>query len=144
VRGDVSERLDPDLLPSELGPGSGGRVPCGRRAAAAHARHPRSRRRHVAGASRGGVGRRGRRGHAGLGLGDRRMTRPEGRAGGELRPVTFDLGFQEWADGSVLFSMGKTRVLCAASLAEDTPRWLRGTGRGWVTGEYSMLPASTL
>ena len=71
------------------------------------------------------------------------MTRPDGRATGELRPVTYELGFQEWADGSVLFSMGKTRVLCAATLAEETPRWLRGTGRGWVTGEYSMLPAST-
>jgi ribonuclease PH len=72
------------------------------------------------------------------------MTRPDGRAGGELRPVAYELGYQEWADGSVLFSMGKTRVLCAATLAEDTPRWLRGTGRGWVTGEYSMLPASTM
>lgn len=71
------------------------------------------------------------------------MTRPDGRAAGELRPVTYELGFQEWAAGSVLFSMGKTRVLCAATLAEETPRWLRGTGRGWVTGEYSMLPAST-
>ena len=71
------------------------------------------------------------------------MTRPDGRAAGELRPVTYELGFQEWADGSVLFSMGKTRVLCAATLAEETPRWLRGSGRGWVTGEYSMLPAST-
>jgi ribonuclease PH len=72
------------------------------------------------------------------------MTRPDGRAGGELRPVAYELGYQEWADGSVLFSMGKTRVLCAATLAEETPRWLRGTGRGWVTGEYSMLPASTM
>jgi ribonuclease PH len=71
------------------------------------------------------------------------VTRPDGRATGELRPVTYELGFQEWADGSVLFSMGKTRILCAATLAEETPRWLRGTGRGWVTGEYSMLPAST-
>jgi len=71
------------------------------------------------------------------------VTRPDGRATGELRPVTYELGFQEWAAGSVLFSMGKTRVLCAATLAEETPRWLRGTGRGWVTGEYSMLPAST-
>ena len=71
------------------------------------------------------------------------MTRTDGRAATELRPVAFELGFQEWADGSVLFSMGKTRVLCAASIAEETPRWLRGTGRGWVTGEYSMLPAST-
>jgi len=72
------------------------------------------------------------------------MSRPDGRAGGELRAVAYELGYQEWADGSVLFSMGKTRVLCAATLAEETPRWLRGTGRGWVTGEYSMLPASTM
>ena len=72
------------------------------------------------------------------------MTRPDGRAAGELRPVTYELGYQEWANGSVLFSMGKTRVLCAATVSEDVPRWLRGTGRGWVTGEYSMLPASTL
>ena len=72
------------------------------------------------------------------------MIRPDGRAAAELRPVSYELGFQEWADGSVLFSMGKTRVLCAATLAEETPRWLRGTGRGWVTGEYSMLPASTM
>ncbi len=72
------------------------------------------------------------------------MTRPDGRAAGELRPIVYELGYQEWADGSVLFSMGRTRVLCAATLAEETPRWLRGTGRGWVTGEYSMLPASTM
>lgn len=72
------------------------------------------------------------------------MTRPDGREAGQLRPVTYELGFQEWADGSVLFSMGRTRVLCSATVAEDTPRWLRGTGKGWVTGEYSMLPASTL
>jgi ribonuclease PH len=71
------------------------------------------------------------------------MTRPDGRREEELRPVTWELGFQEWAAGSVLFSMGRTRVLCAASVAEEAPRWLRGTGKGWVTGEYSMLPAST-
>ncbi|MGZ5129559.1 MAG: ribonuclease PH [Actinomycetota bacterium] len=71
------------------------------------------------------------------------MTRPDGRAPDELRPVTWELGFQEWAAGSVLFSMGRTRVLCAASVSEDAPRWLKGTGRGWVTGEYSMLPAAT-
>ena len=71
------------------------------------------------------------------------MTRPDGRTVDELRPVAFELGFQEWAAGSVLVSMGRTRVLCAASVSEDAPRWLRGTGRGWVTGEYSMLPAST-
>ena len=71
------------------------------------------------------------------------MTRPDGRAADELRPVAWELGFQEWAAGSVLFSMGKTRVLVAASVSEDAPRWLKGTGSGWVTGEYSMLPAST-
>ena len=71
------------------------------------------------------------------------MTRPDGRSADELRPVSWELGFQEWAAGSVLFSMGKTRVLVAASISNDAPRWLKGTGGGWVTGEYSMLPAST-
>jgi ribonuclease PH len=71
------------------------------------------------------------------------VTRPDGRANDELRPVAWELGYQEWADGSILFSMGKTRVLIAASVSEDAPRWLKGTGKGWVTGEYSMLPAST-
>jgi ribonuclease PH len=69
--------------------------------------------------------------------------RPDGRASDELRPVTWELGFQEWAAGSVLFSMGRTHVLCSASVSDDAPRWLKGTGKGWVTGEYSMLPAST-
>ncbi len=71
------------------------------------------------------------------------MTRPDGRDAGSLRPVAYELGYQEWAAGSILFSMGKTRVLCAASVSDDPPRWLRGTGKGWVTGEYSMLPAAT-
>lgn len=71
------------------------------------------------------------------------MSRPDGRDNAALRAVSHELGFQEWAAGSVLFSMGKTRVLCAASVSDDPPRWLRGTGKGWVTGEYSMLPAST-
>ncbi|HEY7477464.1 MAG TPA: ribonuclease PH [Actinomycetota bacterium] len=71
------------------------------------------------------------------------MTRPDGRAPAELRPVTYELGYQEWAAGSVLFSMGRTRVLCAASVSDDPPRWLRGSGKGWVTGEYSMLPGAT-
>jgi ribonuclease PH len=69
--------------------------------------------------------------------------RPDGRAADELRPVAYELGFQEWAAGSILFSMGRTRVLCSASVSEDAPRWLKGTSRGWVTGEYAMLPAST-
>jgi len=71
------------------------------------------------------------------------VTRPDGRDAASLRAVTYELGYQEWAAGSVLFSMGKTRVLCAASVSDDPPRWLRGTGKGWVTGEYSMLPAAT-
>ena len=71
------------------------------------------------------------------------MTRPDDRAADELRPVSYELGFQEWAAGSVLISMGRTRVLCSASVSEDAPRWLKGTGKGWLTGEYSMLPAST-
>lgn len=71
------------------------------------------------------------------------MSRPDGRANDELRQVTWELGYQEWADGSVLLSMGKTRVLIAASVSQDAPRWLKGTGKGWVTGEYSMLPRAT-
>ncbi|HEY7400111.1 MAG TPA: ribonuclease PH [Actinomycetota bacterium] len=71
------------------------------------------------------------------------MTRPDGRAAGEIRPVTWELGYQDWAEGSVLFSMGRTRVLVAASVSDDAPRWLRGTGGGWVTAEYSMLPRAT-
>jgi ribonuclease PH len=71
------------------------------------------------------------------------VTRPDGRDAASLRPVGHEVGFQEWAAGSVLFSMGKTRVLCAASVSDDPPRWLRGSGKGWVTAEYSMLPAST-
>jgi ribonuclease PH len=71
------------------------------------------------------------------------VSRPDGRANDALRPVAFELGFQEWAAGSVLFSTGRTRVLCAASVSEDAPRWMKGSGRGWVTAEYSMLPAST-
>ena len=70
-------------------------------------------------------------------------ARPDGRAVDELRPVAIELGFQEWAEGSVLFSMGRTKVLVAATVSEDVPRWLRGTGGGWVTGEYSMLPRAT-
>jgi ribonuclease PH len=71
------------------------------------------------------------------------VTRPDGRAVDELRPVAWELGYQDWAEGSLLFSMGRTRVLVAASVSEDAPRWLRGTGGGWVTAEYSMLPRAT-
>ena len=70
-------------------------------------------------------------------------SRLDGRAVDELRPITFDRDFTEFAAGSVLVSFGKTRVLCTASVDEDVPRWLRGTGKGWVTAEYSLLPGST-
>ncbi len=70
-------------------------------------------------------------------------TRPDGRAPDELRPITFERDFTEMADGSVLVSFGRTRVLCTASVDEDVPRWMRGTGKGWVTAEYSMLPGSS-
>ena len=71
-------------------------------------------------------------------------TRADGRATNEVRPLSFERDFTEMALGSVLVSFGRTRVLCTASVEEDVPRWLRGTGKGWVTAEYSMLPGSTL
>jgi ribonuclease PH len=71
------------------------------------------------------------------------MTRPDGRAADELRPITFERDFTEMAEGSCLVSFGKTRVLCTASIDEDVPRWMRGKGKGWVTAEYSMLPGSS-
>lgn len=61
----------------------------------------------------------------------------------QLRPVTMELGFTETTPGSVLISMGRTRVLCTASIEEDVPRWLRDSGKGWVTAEYAMLPGSS-
>jgi ribonuclease PH len=61
----------------------------------------------------------------------------------DLRPVEIDPGFVRTATGSVLYSQGETRVICTASATESVPRWLDGTGRGWVTAEYAMLPAST-
>ncbi|MEX0657647.1 MAG: ribonuclease PH [Egibacteraceae bacterium] len=74
---------------------------------------------------------------------DPAALRPDGRAADALRPVSIDLGVQEHAEGSVLVSFGKTRVLCAASVENGVPRWLRGSGRGWVTAEYAMLPRAT-
>ena len=71
------------------------------------------------------------------------MTRFDGRQQDELRPITFERDFTEMAAGSVLVSFGKTRVLCTASVDEDVPRWMKGTGKGWVTAEYSMLPGSS-
>jgi ribonuclease PH len=67
----------------------------------------------------------------------------EGRSADELRPVELVTDFVEQAAGSVLISFGRTRVLCTASVEEGVPRWLAGTGRGWLTAEYGMLPAST-
>ncbi len=69
--------------------------------------------------------------------------RPDGRGVTDLRPVKIELGYQEWAEGSVLLEMGKTRVLVAASYEDRAPRFLSGTGKGWVTAEYSMLPRAT-
>ena len=69
--------------------------------------------------------------------------REDGRRPDELRPITFDRDYTEMADGSVLVSFGRTRVLCTASIDDDVPRWMRGNGEGWVTAEYSMLPGSS-
>jgi ribonuclease PH len=65
------------------------------------------------------------------------------RAADELRPIVIDPGFVRTANGSALISAGETRVICTASVLESVPRWLVGSGRGWVTAEYGMLPAST-
>src|SRR5256714_2814972 len=67
----------------------------------------------------------------------------DGRAPDELRPVRIDTGFMRTATGSVLMAAGGTRVICTASAVNSVPRWLMGQGRGWVTAEYGMLPAST-
>ncbi len=69
--------------------------------------------------------------------------RIDGRAADQLRPVEMTVGYQQYAEGSVLISMGNTRVLCSATVQENVPMWLRGRNRGWVTAEYSMLPRST-
>jgi ribonuclease PH len=70
-------------------------------------------------------------------------SRSHDRAPADLRPVTIEPGFVRTADGSALISQGETRVICTASVSESVPRWMEGRGRGWVTAEYSMLPAST-
>ncbi|HTX12065.1 MAG TPA: ribonuclease PH [Solirubrobacteraceae bacterium] len=69
--------------------------------------------------------------------------RSYGRASDELRPISIEAGFVRTATGSALISMGETRVICTASVQDSVPRWLAGSGRGWVTAEYGMLPAST-
>jgi ribonuclease PH len=69
--------------------------------------------------------------------------RSYGRGPGELRPTTIEPGFVRPATGSALISIGETRVICTASAQDSVPRWMAGKGRGWVTAEYGMLPAST-
>jgi ribonuclease PH len=71
------------------------------------------------------------------------MTRADGRKPDELRTLTFEPDYLEQPHGSVLVAQGKTIVLCTAMIQEEVPRWLRNQGRGWITAEYSLLPAST-
>lgn len=69
------------------------------------------------------------------------MSRIDGRTPEQLRPVTIERGWSKHAEGSVLVSFGDTKVFCTASVTEGVPRWRKGSGEGWVTAEYSMLPA---
>jgi len=71
------------------------------------------------------------------------VTRADGRRADELRPLDVQPDFLEQPHGSVLYAQGRTVVLCTATVEEDVPRWLRGQGKGWMTAEYAMLPAST-
>lgn len=70
-------------------------------------------------------------------------VRADGRAPADLRPLRFERDYTDFAPGSVLVAMGRTRVLCTASIETRVPRWMHGTGKGWVTAEYSLLPGST-
>jgi ribonuclease PH len=70
-------------------------------------------------------------------------VRADGRQSDELRPVSFERDFTAQADGSVLVRCGRTVVLCTASVDDDVPRWMKGSGKGWVTAEYGMLPGSS-
>ncbi|MER6713781.1 ribonuclease PH [Streptomyces sp. NPDC000877] len=71
------------------------------------------------------------------------MSRIDGRTPQQLRPITIERGWSKHAEGSVLVSFGDTKVFCTASVTEGVPRWRKGSGEGWVTAEYSMLPRST-
>jgi ribonuclease PH len=71
------------------------------------------------------------------------IERSYGRSPGELRPIAIEPGFMRTATGSALISAGETRVICTASAQESVPRWMAGRGKGWLTAEYGMLPAST-
>jgi ribonuclease PH len=70
-------------------------------------------------------------------------SRSYDRSAADLRPVQIDPGFVRTADGSALYAQGETRIICTASVTTSVPRWMEGSGRGWVTAEYAMLPAST-
>ena len=70
-------------------------------------------------------------------------SRSYDRAAADIRPITIEGGFVRPATGSALISCGETRVICTASVQESVPRWMMGKGRGWLTAEYGMLPAST-
>ena len=69
--------------------------------------------------------------------------RSDNRTNSQLRPIKITRHFTEYAEGSVLIECGKTKVICTASIEDKVPRWLKGTGQGWVTAEYSLLPRST-
>ena len=71
------------------------------------------------------------------------MPRSYERSAADIRPVEIEAGFVRTATGSALYSQGETRIICTASVNESVPRWMEGSGRGWVTAEYAMLPAST-
>ena len=71
------------------------------------------------------------------------MVRIDGRQPNDLRPLGFELDAQKHADGSCIVALGDTRVLCAVTVEDKVPRWMRGQGRGWLTAEYNMLPAAT-
>ncbi|MBN2048322.1 MAG: ribonuclease PH [Anaerolineaceae bacterium] len=71
------------------------------------------------------------------------MDRIDGRRQDEIRPVRFETGYVEYPEGSVLVSVGKTRVLCNVSLSDRVPEWMAGRGKGWLTAEYAMLPRAT-
>jgi ribonuclease PH len=76
-------------------------------------------------------------------IGNKPTLRADGRVPTQLRPISFELGVQKWAEGSCIIRVGDTQVLCAASIVDRVPPHLRGKGTGWVTAEYSMLPRAT-
>lgn len=77
-------------------------------------------------------------------MNSKKIVRNDGRTPNQLRPVSFSYGIYEYAAGSVLFEMGKTKVLCAVSIQPGVPQFLKGKGKGWLTAEYALLPTSTI